>query len=311
MTKETKKRESHSGFHFINLYMNCPRKFFIKYIARVLPLFTDSALTFGGAFHEGKEVFYKTSSEKKGLNRIKTVIKRAKELYEHEDEYERDLFQAPTLFEKWVYDYGYNDLEIYSFFKVEEEIKVRLGKSKFFMTIKPDAIVDNVDGYSFILETKTSRFSINLAINGVTYGDQATAYLWGARKAYPKKKIEGVIPDIAYFNKNATRVSNCQCARGDIVFRSGEETKEFEYTILDNMVNVSQRVEALKTGRYHPHQLFGRNTSWCNAFFRVCEYASICRQEVPLKGKIRGFKRDMDSRPLNLGDLTGNTFVYD
>jgi hypothetical protein len=87
------------------------------------------------------------------------------------------------------------------------------------------------------------------------------------------------VPDIAYWNKAAKSTANIHCFRGDIVERTPTRIKQFLGGIAQLQTEIAQKVEAFKEG-YDPYVLFQRNTHYCNAFFKPCEFAEICDGDI-------------------------------
>lgn len=294
-----RRRESYSGFHFFNLYQNCPRKFFIKYFGRIIPLFTAPPLIFGGAFHEGKAIFYTTKSARKALAFVKKDIIARKNEYEYKDAFETALERCPILLEHWIDKHGESDLSTYKILEVEKEIILKVpGTEGFVITMRPDAVVQHRKSKEiYIMETKTSSFSVDLTVNGVYLGDQATQYWWGVEEKFGHR-VDAVIPDVAYWNKNAKNESNIACVRGDFVFRTQNDIAEYKRGVANVLNEIAQKASAFKTDSYEPTDLFPRNTYYCNAYMKPCEYAEICRGGISLKGRAPyGFKRDTGHRP--------------
>lgn len=294
-----RRRESHSGNHFFTLYQLCARKFEFKYLHRLSPMYQGPALIFGSAFHEAKAVFYNTKSKSKAMFTATNEIIKARTYFEREEDYEKCLYRAPVLIASWIEKFGYSDLDTYNILGVELPIELPIPKTNFKMTMRLDALVqDKDDGYVYVLESKTSGTSINLTEMGVYYGDQATAYLWGAKEAgeklgYKAKDVLGVLPDISYWHKNAKSEDNISHVRPDIVYRNDEQLLEYQESVAGILTDITQRVNAYEKKLHSPRMLFPRSTYYCNAFFKPCEYADICRHKVARSGRApHGFKRD-------------------
>ena len=274
--QKSQRTASHAGFHYHSLYQCCPMKWFIKFILRIESKSTAVPLINGAAFHEGKATFYLTGSEKKALNKVKSEIKDRQEEFADRQEFLSVLERCPILLQHWIDRLGKGDLKRFNFLGVEDEIILPIPGTPYIFTMRLDAVVQEKKGDKsiYIMETKTSSFSIRTTEMGVYYGDQATAYTWGAKNFY-KKPIYGVIPDIAYWNKKATGTHNISCVRGDIIMRSDRRIHQFLSSTAQLQTEIAQKVEAYKKG-YDPYMLFPRNTYYCNAFFKPCEYAGIC-----------------------------------
>lgn len=282
------RRASAAGFHFHNLYQCCQIKWAIKFLLRIKPTHTAMPLINGSAFHEGKGTFYQTGSAKKAILRCKQEITSRKSEFQYLEDYEQTLERCPILLEAWIAKFGYGDLKRFNFIAVEEELQVPVPGTDFILTVRPDAVVEDSTG-CYILETKTSSFSIKTTELGVYNGDQATAYIWAVKQAYGKHAE--VIPDIAYWNKIAKDASNISCVRGDIVSRNERDMAQYIGGLAQLQTEISQKVNAFKNG-YDFYTLFQRNTYYCNAFFKPCEFADVCRNDLTTTKRLPpGLKR--------------------
>lgn len=276
---------SHAGFHFINLYQCCPRKFYHKYVLGLSPTFTPPALLGGSAFHEGKAVWYKTKSRAKAINKVKSYLKGVRPQYEHDEVYEKDSFRFPILLDRWIDEYGLNDFQVYKILMVEKELELPIPglfnkkKEPYVITARADLVVQDDRKNIYVIDTKTSSFSTTVSQNAVYYGDQATMYIWAVSQTL-KKPVAGLIADIAYWNKNAVSEGNIACIRGDLTVRSDRVLKEFIEGVASLFMEISQKVEALKKKKFSVGSLFQRNTYYCTAFSRPCEYADVCRLDL-------------------------------
>jgi hypothetical protein len=273
--------ETRSGFHFWNLYQNCRWKFFLRYIMGIEPDKTAKALIFGGAFHAGKAAFYKGEDHREAFLR---ELGSGKEEYENPEDYIADENRGTLLLDTWVEQHGRGDLIDHTILAIEEPMEVALPNG-YVVTFRCDAVLrPRGRTESYVYETKTTGFSVEVTEVGVAMGDQATMYLWGTRKAHPEWNVAGLIPDIAY-----QRQSRITCARGDVVFRTNREMDQFEKMAVGLLSEISAKTQALDHG-HDPLVLFDRNTSWCTSYNRPCEYASICRN-WDLKGIPEGFRK--------------------
>lgn len=290
MAKE-KRRESPSGFHYFNLYQNCPWKFYLRYLVGLASFYTEPPLSAGGAFHEGKATWYKTGDLKAAIKVSQRFLRDRKRDYQDENAYNRDYYRVPTMLTQWIYDWGETDLEVYNIKEVEVQHAVPLP-NRFKLTIRPDFVGERKDnGLIFIHETKTTGYSALVTEQGVALGDQATSYLWALSVAHPSWKIEGVIPDISYWHKGSTDAGKIRNSRGAVVRRDEEQLNQFAVSTMNILSDISQRVKAVQSGM-NPHAAFPRNTQWCTSYARPCEYAGICRTPIDPDRFPPGFVRD-------------------
>lgn len=285
-TAATEERESWGGLHFAQEYQNCMRKWYFKYGLQIRPDHTSRELIGGAAFHYGKGRFYKHGNKAKAVREIKAYIKRRAKEYEREEDFHWTLERYPMMLAVWIDSYGFSDLEKYNVLQVEEEIVTSVpGTNGFYVTMRPDTILEDKDyGYKWIMETKTTGFSKILQEKGVYYGDQATMYLWGAERELGIK-CDGVLPDITYWHKTSKDPEKIDCMRGDIVQRTPQEIESFVKGLAGLLNEISQKAVALEKG-YDPEMILPRNTSRCMDYFRPCEFADICRENITRKSKL-------------------------
>lgn len=280
-------RESWGGFHFYNLYHNCKRKFFFKYVLGIENRHTSDHLIGGAAFHEAKAEWYLTGNHSAAMDKCHDHIESRRNEFESDEIYDRTIDRYPTMLDSWIMTMGMKDLEQYEPLAVEEEITLPVPNTEgFVVTMRPDTILkDRRYGYVYIMETKTTGFSKLVQERGVYYGDQATMYIWGALQKYGVL-VDGVIPDITYWNKKSKDPSKIEHMRGDIVSRTEGEVEDFLLGVAGTLNEISQKVRAYEEQGYPEELLFPRNTDRCMDFFRPCEFADICRNKLTKKSRL-------------------------
>ena len=310
-TKKEQRGASPSGFHFYHLYQCCPRKFFIKYLARIEPTHTAAPLISGAAFHEAKAVFYSTHSLKKAVAKCEREIKSRKAEFYDSDRYEFDMLRYPLLLEKWIIKYGFDDLDNMNIHMLEEEISMPVPSTENFrMTMRADLVFSyKGDKDIYVMDTKTSSHSIGLTQDTLYYGDQATTYIYGVSEKM-KRPVRGLIADIAYWHKNSTSPDKIQCVRGDLIVRTPKQLKEFMLNVSAVFNEISQKVNAFASGKYSEHLLFPRCTYYCMSYNKRCEYSDICRTQLSLKGRTpNGFRRTAKSKKASFSAYTNDIEV--
>jgi hypothetical protein len=285
--KPPHKRASSAGWHFLNSYQSCPRKFYFRYLRGFTPEHTAPVLTFGGAFHDGKATFYRTGSRKKAIQAAQDYIEEAAP--EYEDSYlpEIEYIRVENLMEAWISRCGRDDLRYYKILAVEEEMEAALYNG-FRLTGRADAVLQSKStGDRFLLETKTTGYSIEVTYRGLTNSDQISCYLWLLKKTHPNWKVDTCLPDIAY-----SRQSRVEVLREALITRSPQRLQEFEDQTVGLLTEISQKVQSI--GSYPLLMLFPRNAApgWCTSFNRACEYMEICDQDCPVGEVPEGFKID-------------------
>ena len=301
--KIVRRSESSSGFHFLNLFQCCQRKFYLRYHLLIRPVYTHPALIFGSAFHEGKATFYSEKSESKALAIALQVLKGSKKELEHPEDLKEMEFRLTNMLHFWIAEHGLNDLRQYKVLAIEKELKVPIAHTQYIMTMRPDTILqDKLTKLIYIMETKTSSFSHRVTNEAVLYGDQATAYLWGVRKQ-TKLMPYGVVPDISFWSKQAKTVDGIKNIRGDIAIRSDYALEQFEKGVSQILSEINQKALAYHRGR-DPWLLFPRNSHYCLSYSTPCEFASICYEDCELMKKLPSkFKRSKAPKsPLDFVD---------
>jgi hypothetical protein len=309
--QEVKRRTgSPAGFHFYNLYQNCPRKFMIQKLYRLEPQFLSNALSFGTAFHEAKATFYLTKSLMEAIKVGEAELHASHQYYEHEEVFKRDLLRLPILMEVWVEQRGQDDLKYFDVVAAEYPLEIPIKNTpNFRATMRIDGILQSKeDDMVYLMETKTSSFSEKQTIADVRMGDQATMYLWGVKRAHPDWRIGGVIPDVAYWHKSQwkhdkeLKYDKIKCIMGDVIHRSDTQLDEFEHGLAGIFTEISQKVKAWHMKAAPETMLFPRNTQWCNSYMRPCEYADICRHRISMDKVPFGFvRRESEDNFFNQG----------
>lgn len=236
--------------------------------------------------------------EQQAIATALSILEESKAELMSNDIYEDLKFRLPNLLHFWIQETGTRDLQNYKILYVEKQLSVPVLDTGWEMTIRPDTILqDKQNGLIYIMETKTSGFSHRVTSEAVYYGDQATSYIWGARKALGLD-IYGCVPDISYWNKQTNDVKNIKNIRGDIVTRDGYACESFEKGVAQILSEINQKAQAYKKG-FDEWLLFPRNSYYCLSYSTPCEYAQICYQNLKAMKKLPSeFKRDLAVRKI-------------
>lgn len=283
-----RKRESPSGWHFYSLYMQNPKHWYLKYALGLRPAYTKPALLFGGAFHEGVEAVHKKDSVDAGIGAFKNALKERKNEYEDVEQYETDLQRGPRMLDYWYQKWSKEDKERYENVYIEKEFEFGLGPGKRFkFTVRPDRVVkERRTGFYYVMDTKTTGWSISRTIATADSDDQLTSYIWAMKNAHPDWNIDGGIVDVVY-NRNGA--ANIEADRSVPIYKSDQELKIFELTLVGLIAEVSQKYRDLKK---YPWPLLFRRHGFVDSLFG-CEYGELCKGEPPKPGVIPpGYVRD-------------------
>ncbi len=288
---KAERKGSNSGFHFYSLYGCCQRKFYLRMgPPRLEPIFTPSPLLIGSAFHGGKALFYRTGKEKLALTLIRDELKDRKAEFEDRDEYLTALDRTPAMLASWIAEYGKDDLKNLNIIDVEKSIKVPFpGRPDWHMTMRLDMVAEDRFDNLLVYETKSTQWSMIATALYVSLGDQATTYIGGAEHYY-KRRVTAVVPDITFFAKNAKQDSSIKNYRGEFVYREPEHVKFFYRSMAQAASEITQKMKAVYSG--HDPAIFPRNSFYCVAYGRPCEFAEICRMNLTAKSKVPpGFRK--------------------
>ena len=268
-----------SGIHFHQLYQKCPRKFFIQYVKNVESAYAGEALVLGSAFHAGKESFYLNADKGKAIEDCISVVREEEENFFSEEIFQKVLHRAPTMLESWIDEFGFSDLEKYNVFSTEDYIEVALPHTGNTLTMRLDAVLEHKQsGATYIMETKSTQSSLDNMVTSVRLGDQATAYIFGFKSKYPDVPLTGMVYDVTFWSKSTTNPELIKHKRGftDIIYRSKRDISEWVEGMNSLISEISQKVQAYKDG-VSEYALFPRIDYWCNAYYRPCEFSTICR----------------------------------
>lgn len=268
---------SKSGYHFLESFETCKRKWYIRYILGIEPDRKPFQLIFGGCFHHGKAIFYETKSEKKAIAAYLQALKESKgEVEDASTLYPMMVKRGPIMLSRWINLLGRNDLQTYKILALEKVIKFSLPNGYVF-TMKPDVVME-ADAGIYLFDTKTSWYSANLQAEQVETGDQSTAYLYGWNLTHPKKKAIGLVPDCIYWNRNTEDPDKINCTRSKLVSRTERELQEWVEGTMSNLADMASRVRGLV--KHGDAATFPRTTSYCLSYNRACEYLDICRHRI-------------------------------
>ena len=253
-------------------------------------MFVATPLLAGGAFHAGKAEFYRTQKEKQALSLLRDEIKNRKTEFENREEYLSCLDRTPAMLASWIAEYGKDDLKFLNIIDVERAIEVPFpGRPSWHFTMRLDMIAEDHFDNLLIFETKTSSWSITSTLINIQYGDQVTGYWWGAEKKY-KRKVTAVVPDITFFSKAAKDEQGIKNYRGEFVYREPEDIKFFSRATVQQASEIAQKMKSVYSGG--DPAVFARNSYYCNAYNRPCEFADICRMNLNGKSKVpTGFRK--------------------
>lgn len=269
-----KEGSSEVGYHFINTYQNCPRKFFLKYVLGIEPVSTSKALLFGTAWHKAIEIYYESKGDGElALAAGMKSLEDNESKYFYSDDYNEDRVKMSAMFEFWLKFIGPQILANYDIISTEETLEIILPNGLKFSGRLDELLRRKCDSLVFVGEHKSTSYSLGAMEKSVDDQDQVTGYEVLVRENKPElaKNFAGTLLDVTY--KKGRVVDG----RVTEIHRSEMERNRFILELVGITSEIAQKARALETGT--PEAIvFPRNGNCCSQY--SCPYESICRQRV-------------------------------
>jgi len=208
--------------------------------------------------------------------------------YEDHERFEKDLSSGIGMLRKWIDTWGEYDRKHYEILGIEKTYEVPFGPkgAEMTFTVRLDRIYkDKETSTIHAVESKTTGWSLIKMFENTARGDQITAQLWALSKMEPDWNCHSAIIDVLY---NRGKVFQCD-RPGPSVYRSKDALRIFELGMWSTIVEITQKVKALKAGTPWP-VLFPLHRNYCRLF--GCEYEPLCDTNVKPGETPPGFKRD-------------------
>jgi hypothetical protein len=283
--KDEVRRESPAGYHFYYSYWSNPRNWYLHYVLGLKPRFTAPPLVFGAAIHEAIAEYFLKKDINQAVRVFEEEMTSRKEEYENQEKWEEDFSRGPMMISDWYETWGEYDEENHEILEVETPYGFWIGPDDaFYFTVRPDRVKKNKKTKIIRpFDTKTTGYSVTKAIQQVESEDQITAYIWALNRAHPDWNVKDAVADIMY-----NRKSKYDSVRSDPIYRTSLDQKIFELNIVGTIIEVTQKVKALKT--YPWPLLFPRNGQLSGLFGDP--YESISRLDIKPGEIPPGFIRD-------------------
>jgi len=258
---------SESGFHFMQQFRNCQKKFYYRYIVGLEPLQPSPAILFGINIHAAFASWYE--AYKNGLSLHERVIK-AKETFVLEHAKCEDSYTETGLFESDSYD-GLNMIEEYGLRYCDEVWLVRAIEeaveytfpSGLRMTGRVDLVVTSKEGRNYIVDHKTTKWAITSLMRELNKSDQATAYMHMWNTANPEIPVCGVVFNILRRGK-----TTCEFKQ-HLVLKNNEDIDNFVNSAEETLVEITDKV--MKS-----NAVWTTNTDRCFDYNKSCPFINIC-----------------------------------
>jgi len=211
-----------------------------------------------------------------------------REEYEDQEKYITDLERGKKMLQKWIETWAEFDEVNYEVLGIEETYEIPFGPedAKMLFTVRLDRVYkDKQTGNVYVVESKTTGWSVMKMFENTARGDQITAQIWALSKAHPEWNCNSAIIDVLY---NRGRVFQCE-RPGPSVYRTKSSLKIFELGMWSTIVEITQKVKALQAGTPWP-LLFPPHKNYCRLF--GCSYDTLCDSNIQPGETCPGFRRD-------------------
>jgi len=286
-----------SGFWMYTTYQQCPRKFWFSKILCWEPEKQAPALSFGSAIHSGVQEFWTGADKDDVVAKFVLELTSYQSRYADATKYLEDMNRGQDLIKEY-YDVRIKERDQYEVLFQEEKLIVNLQGYNF--VFKPDRIVRNKNTNQVeIHEVKTTGYSLAQAHQKVVNSDQSTAYLYAWNKVFPNQPCETLRTDILYQRKSSIQIG----WGGAPIYRKPYDLDEWAEGMVGIISDITQKVEALKSGKYSYKMLFPRRGDCDGDGFYNCEFKDICRDFLDLQNPPFGYQ----VKEQNIGVTKGET----
>lgn len=262
---------SPSGFHFLQEWLSCQRKFYWHYVERLEPKSTSRNLVFGVAIHEALHQYIMAGGA--GINAVPALEKAVvafEESYRAElekikevDMIDEDLESGPILLRAYVNKYWFDHFKALA---AEEELFVDIPNG---LCTKADRFTGRIDlvteneGRIEIRDYKTTRANFGMIEKSLRISDQANGYMWLWNRNHPDKPCNTLVYDLMKIYKGKPDFMRIP------VMRSDDDILRFERKAAFILNEIATRVST-------EDAVFVENTESCNAWNRQCPYYDLC-----------------------------------
>jgi len=257
---------SASGFHFLADYKKCQRYFQLRYTERLVRKFVSTKLIYGRNIHAALETWYtllrdghsRVERTEAMLTTFSTMMETSRPEYAEEDFFNADCAAGLQLLgayaERWVIE-GWHVLAI------EQELEAQLPGGAT-LTGRVDLVVEDLYGSVYVVDHKTTGWSIDLLTRSLQISDQTSAYmfLWNAN--HPEKPAHGAIYNILRKNKSVIDFARPP------VLKCNEDIADFIADAQDTFDEIAWRITEKRR--------WNCNKASCMLYYRPCDYFDIC-----------------------------------
>lgn len=259
---------SESGFHFVQAYQNCKRKFYNRYVRGLEPTYSSPAILLGTAGHAGMEEWY---TQHKAGSQVSKKIKFATDRAIAEVEARREKYYDPAkmevhkrqlrdIFQQYGLHYSNEPFRVLG---IEHSLEAPL-KYGDVLTGRVDLSTLRNDGQLMIMDHKFTGWSLENFKRSVKASDQTASYMYLWNHNNPTRRCAGVIYNI--IRNYQGKIEFAQVP----VYRTQEDLDTFVREVSENMRDLSQRL-------IDPEATWPKNTDHCYAYNRACPFLELCQ----------------------------------
>lgn len=256
---------SESGIHFLQDFRRCETYFYWKYPRALEPKTKAPALIFGTAVHLALAEWYTSMKQGEGFDQrlskamlvFRDAMESEREQYFDEQKYGDDLVRGQILLQSYAVEYPNETWEVLA---VEEPLEYVFPNGDVF-TGRVDLVVKANDRI-YIVDHKTTGWSMTSLSRYLQVSDQATGYiwLWNVSKPLP---VHGIIFNILRQYKTSNEF------RQVLVMKTDEDIERFKR---ESAKTLNQIAEAVSD----PNTVWVHNTNSCFLYNRACPFIELC-----------------------------------
>lgn len=278
---------SESGFHFLADYLRCNQYFYWKYPRALEPATKAPALIFGANIHLALAAWYDSLKRQEPfdmrLNAAMIAFRLGMEAdrgeYSDPEKYDEDFVRGQILLQAYAVEYpaeGWQVLEVESPIEYEFE-----NGDKF--TGRMDLVIEN-QGRIWIVDHKTTGWSMSSLSRSLQVSDQGTGYLWLWNAVRPDTPAHGIIFNIMRQYKNNNNFKQIP------VMKTDEDIERFKRESGFVLNQIAEKVS-------DPNAIWPRNTGACFMFNRPCQYLDLCFGSSYAEGLIGSTYKERQGPP--------------
>ena len=264
-----------SGYHFIQDFLRCEQYWAYTYYYGLEQMNPATVLLYGLAMHEGMEAWYMAVMNRLPLHErvraartmFKATLAGYKDMYLQPEYYSQDMAKGIALMEQYGFEYANEGFTVDKLPDGRPAIEVACSThlpsgDKF--TGRLDLVVLNSVGVRYIVDHKTTGWSLMNLERALRVSHQATGYLWLWNNNFPDKQAAGVV-------FNVLRSYNGKPSFGrPIVYKTAEDVSKFQRDVAKILDRIANTVA-------EPDPTFIMNTDSCYKYNKACPFLELCQ----------------------------------